>query len=129
MAENNNSNEALREALAEARRFVFASAQCSDRDLLVDDGVHAPYVLTPQETLAKIDAALALPRRQCDYGSAEEQDERFRDFCPKYTHGGSSMDCAGCECGNTACFECSFVWGQLPYDKQPINGNNEEQSK
>lgn len=60
-------------------------------------------------------SALAEPPRNCDVGTPEEQDERFRDFCPKFTHGGSSVDCAGCECGNTACFECSFVWGNLPY--------------
>ena len=53
---------ALHEALAEARRFVWTSAHRTDRDLLVtDDGKRGPYVLTPKETLIKIDAALSAP--------------------------------------------------------------------
>ena len=78
----------LREALAEARRFVWTSAHRTDRDLLVtDDGKRGPYVLTPKETLIKIDAALAAPPRNCDlydsYGDAIrafEDDENAENY-------------------------------------------------
>lgn len=65
----------------------------------------------------KCKAALAAPPRNCDVGSAEEQDQRFRDFCPKYTHGGSTSDCEGCKASGTACFECALVWEQMPYEE------------
>ena len=108
-----NSNEAMREALAEARRFVFASAQRNDRDLLVNDGVHAPYVLTPKETLAKIDAALAMPRRQCDVGTAEEQAERYAAHCDKFP-----LCTGGCPCcGKILHNKCEFAWAQMPYEE------------
>ena len=56
----------MREALNEARRFVFASAQRADRDLLVSDEKRGVYVLTPKDTLVKIDAALSAQPRNCD---------------------------------------------------------------
>ena len=57
---------AMREALEDARRFVSASAQRTDRDLLIMDEKRGAYVLTPKETLIKIDAALSSPPRNCD---------------------------------------------------------------
>ena len=57
---------AMREALEDARRFVSASTQRTDRDLLIMDEKRGAYVLTPKETLIKIDAALSSPPRNCD---------------------------------------------------------------
>ena len=51
----------MREALEYARRFVSASAQRTDRDLLIMDEKRGAYVLTPKETLIKIDDALSAP--------------------------------------------------------------------
>ena len=52
---------AMREALEDARRFVLASAQRTDRDLLIMDEKRGAYVLTPKEILIKIDDALSAP--------------------------------------------------------------------
>ena len=60
------TNNKLREALSVARMFVKESSMVSGRDLLVNDGKHEPYVLTPKDALKKIDAALAAPPRNCD---------------------------------------------------------------
>ena len=61
------NSAAMRDALLEARRFVWASANRTDRDLLVtDDENRGPYVLSPKDTLAKIDAALSATARNCD---------------------------------------------------------------
>lgn len=60
-----NNIQKLREALIEARHFVFAAMQ-GQRDLLVNNKVDEPYVLKPKDTLSKIDAALAAPLRKCD---------------------------------------------------------------
>ena len=58
--------------------------------------------------------ALSAPARNCDVGTAKEQDERFRDFCPRYTAGGVS-DCEGCKLSGTPCAECAIAWAQMPY--------------
>lgn len=70
----------MREALLEARRFVWTSAHRTDRDLLVtDDEKRGPYVLSPKDTLAKIDAALAAAPRVCDVNTLES----LSDFVEK----------------------------------------------
>lgn len=69
------------------------------------------------EALEKIDAALSAPPRNCDVGTAKEQDERFRDFCPKYTHGGSTSDCEGCKLSGSECCECAIAWENAPYEE------------
>ena len=61
--------------------------------------------------------ALAIPQRNCDVGSDEEQYNRMRKFCLQYTF------CEQCPlrkfkpdhdiCG----MRCGFKWGQMPYEK------------
>ena len=66
-----------------------------------------------------IDAALSAPPRNCDVGTAQEQDERFHRFCVKH-HTGS---CAGCHnpVGDytvaNGVRECALVWAQMPYEE------------
>ena len=62
-------------------------------------------------------AALSAPARQCDVGTAEEQDARFGEFCVMRRTG----SCAGCS-GSVGSFtvangirECALVWAQMPY--------------
>lgn len=70
----------MREALLEARRFVWTSAHRTDRDLLVtDDEKRGPYVLSPKDTLAKMDSAIAAPPRVCDVNTLES----LSDFVEK----------------------------------------------
>ena len=95
----------MREALVKAKRVLHCAIVAG---ILKGDNAY--------DALDAVISALALPRRQCDVGSAEEQDERFRDFCPKYTTGGSTSDCEGCKASGTACFECALVWAQMPYE-------------
>lgn len=102
------NQQKMREALEEARRFVMASAQRTDRDLLVTgDEKRGPYVLSPKDTLVKIDAALSAPPRQCDVGTAEEQTKRFRRFC-------NNTKCQYCNITSNK-GSCSFNWAQTPY--------------
>lgn len=76
--------------------------------LLADSGMGPTTALH-----AKIDqltqAALELPLRQCDVGTAKEQAERFSSFC-----GSQKCDCVDCPIqwrANTN--ECPFVWSQM----------------
>lgn len=66
------------------------------------------------------DAALSAPPRNCDVGTAEEQNNRFaRMFCRVGLEG-----CMNCKLdtlpyrGNT----CGIYWGQMPYEGKPKEG-------
>ena len=64
-------------------------------------------------------AALAEPVKNCEVGTAEEQDERFHRFCVMQRKG----SCAGCPDpvgGRTVANgirECALVWAQMPYEE------------
>ena len=55
--------------------------------------------------------AISAPPRNCDVGTAEEQSERFIEFC------------AGKDCGRTCPLSddyysrCEFAWEQMPYEE------------
>lgn len=62
------------------------------------------------EPVRKAKAALAAPRRNCDVGTAEEQAERYLNFCHNYPR------CTGCPCvGRIQYGQCEFAWAQMPY--------------
>ena len=55
---------------------------------------------------------LIAPPRNCDVGTAEEQAERYMNFCHNYPK------CTGCPCvGLIQYGQCEFAWAQLPYEK------------
>lgn len=56
-----------------------------------------------------VDAALAKPPRNCDVGTAEEQDKRFLEFC-------TSMDCKR-YCPLFKADSCELAWSQMPYEE------------
>ena len=92
-----NSNEAIREALVKIKDI-------NDR---------RPHDAAGYEINDIIDAALALPRRQCDVGTAEEHLGKFKRFCK------TMKDCNCCPCNvilkNGECRCNCFVWAQMPY--------------
>ena len=60
-------------------------------------------------------SALSAPPRQCDVGTAEEQIERFREFC-------QAEKCGRCRCmggSKSICIDrCAIAWAQMPYAAQ-----------
>lgn len=60
-----------------------------------------------------ITATLSAPPRNCDVGTAEEQQARFDRFCDKY------KNCTECPVwrGGELTSRCSMYWAQLPYEK------------
>lgn len=64
-----------------------------------------------------IDKALTEPPRNCDVGTAEEQEERFKNFCLSYYE---SCNVDG-ECWKCPLFKtktsCLIEWGQMPYEE------------
>ena len=65
-------------------------------------------------------AALSRPLRNCDVGTADEQDERFGRFCVE-KRSGSCSGCPDAVGGLTVAngiSECALVWAQMPYEAQ-----------
>lgn len=71
-----------------------------------------------RQRLEELRDALAAPPRNCDVGTAEEQAERYMNFCHNYPK------CTGCPCvGRILYNQCQFAWAQLPYEAKE-GGNN-----
>ena len=107
---------------AERRRVVFSKTETTTvgnaaamREALetIHDKVNSldeECGVDPVEIRDIASAALSAPARQCDVGTAEEQDDRFREFCDTY------RSCHKCPYIG---FEgCALAWAQMPYDAQ-----------
>ena len=91
-----NNNAKLREAALAIRADILKrrSENC--------------WYATDSDILEKIDAALAVPPRNCDVGTPEEQKQRYDSYC--FSRG----------CGNCPLFDeegCNFAWAQMPYEE------------
>lgn len=66
-----------------------------------------------QEAHKAITAALSAPPRQCDVGTAEEQDNRMDVYC-------QTRKCGSCPLWDNANngVRCEFTWAQMPYETQ-----------
>ena len=61
---------------------------------------------------------IAAPPRQCEVGTAEEQEERFVDFCSSHYRGpvNGMIESAPCDCPCWRNGRCNnFVWANMPY--------------
>ena len=80
------------------------------------NGTGGPRMWEVNDVITEAKAALAAPLRNCDVGTAEEQAERFKRYCP-------SGDCKRWVC-NSYGYEklfrhkCALIWGQLPYESK-----------
>lgn len=59
-------------------------------------------------------SALSAPPRNCDVGTAEEQKERFMEFCDDEK--GDRQHCRNCRLCNED--DCELAWAQMPYEAQ-----------
>ena len=57
----------------------------------------------------KAKAALIEPARNCDMGTAKQQEKRYMEECLR------SLDCYKCKLDQGGC-DCRFHWGQMPYE-------------
>ena len=101
-----NTNDKLREALAKADK---ALASISKSAWFLD----ANFAETKEvmEAGNAIVEGLALPRRNCDVGTAEEQVERFFNFCQRH------KSCDFCPSNSDSVVECATKWSQMPYEE------------
>ena len=73
-------------------------------------------VMEVKAMIEEADAALKEPLRNCDVGVAEEQSERFRNFC-KIESSASGGRCTGCRAICYGRNKCEFSWAQMPYEE------------
>lgn len=106
-----NTNEKLREALEKCLIMFNATDK---------DPIHCVRVMLDAKIAVK--EALALPRRNCDVGTAKEQALRFDNFCnASYNINNPNGPCYKCPLtrdGSTYEFECGFAWAQTPYEQE-----------
>lgn len=104
-----NSNEAMREALV----LIANTADCLEASLRRDN-VWDGYIQDAGNIRNIARHALALPRRQCDVGTAEEQAERFAQYCREHD---SKRFCGDCP-NRYIPKNCGIFWAQMPYEKE-----------
>jgi hypothetical protein len=66
------------------------------------------------KALDKAKAALAEPLLNCEVGTAEEQEDRFADFCRKHE---CTMNCPIKKKWSGHKPSCGILWSQMPYEK------------
>ena len=80
---------------------------------------------TVEDTVEKVNAALAIPRRNCDVGTAEEQRERYCKFTDRYNpcsdrgYVRCAEDCPihmKLEREGHGVLLCQLEWAQMPYE-------------
>ena len=69
--------------------------------------------------IPKANAALAAPPRNCDVGTAEEQIERFNEFCNSEWRDSGDANCDNCPLwvSGTIGKDCQIRWAQMPYEE------------
>lgn len=98
--------EALQQALYFLRRHHMGAVYAPDGETLI-------YCEDVADIVAK---ALAKPPRNCDVGSAEEQEGRFTEVCAANSRDGVRGLCSEtCPFGRDYQSECALAWAQLPY--------------
>ena len=106
-----------RAKIREALEAIISGYEKSDLcDMNYGEWCHDPANICVNVPLCKAiheaRAALAAPPRNCDVGTAEEQAERYMNFCHNYPK------CTGCPCvGRIQYHQCEFAWAQLPYEE------------
>ena len=114
--------EELRKQIGNSAKLREAIAKCVN---LITEFGNAEIVKTPLDVIVDIEAilkaALAEPPRQCDVGTEQEQQDRFREFCRHYEREGecgigrSEAACPAFQGGRNP--DCSLWWAQMPYDE------------
>ena len=101
----------MREALEKVLRVLHCAIVA---DILKGDDVNSAF--------NEVTAALSVPPRNCDVGTADEQSDRFDKFC--YSH----SKCHKCPVKSIwnsqhrqrqlrEIIRCEIIWSQMPYDE------------
>lgn len=110
----------MREALDKAECVLLVAARFATDNAFTDADARGNLRDVDWDgALAEIDAALAAPARNCDVGTAEEQQERFREFCRRHEAAGEcgiGLTQAKCPCWRGPKNpDCALAWAQMPF--------------
>lgn len=105
-------NSKLREALKRIMDAIKSLSKTHSSNLPQDvKAVLGDMAFTANEALAE-------PVRNCDVGTAEEQDERFKNFClSHYEPCNVDGECWRCPLFKTKT-RCPIAWEQMPYESE-----------
>ena len=81
---------------------------CQERDYPVGE-------LVEIEKIAE--KAKSIPLRNCDMGTAEEQEDRFDAFCKHQMYKSGYMSCPDCPIYRKDEHYCKLRWAQMPYEE------------
>ena len=96
----------VRASNAAAMREALESVQKSRRGCYPIQGVLDPL------TIHLVEKALAVPPRNCDVGTADEQGRRCERFCMKH----KAFGCDKCPLVHVQ--SCELAWAQMPYAEE-----------
>ena len=112
----------MREALVKAKKAICHHAKYVCQSLSLENSdiqSNCGDILCAHRDLCEaktaINAALSSPPRNCDVGTAEEQNRRFCKWCRKYGIDGD-MEVA-CAHQDMSCTLCALRWAQMPYEE------------
>ena len=99
---------------------VVAVRCASNHDVVLEyDHARMPYAIELAKKACdrmNKEAEIGRPRRNCDVGTAEEQQARHCAWCRK--HGIYGDKKAGCAHSDMSCVLCALRWSQMPYVEQ-----------
>ena len=101
-----NTNDKLREALEAVLKCIWYKKSCT---VLMDGSA---YIENYEKQIRE---ALALPRRNCDVGTPEEQAKRFKSYCKSKVCKRGVCHCYGYE--ELFHYKCFPIWAQMPYEE------------
>ena len=85
--------------------------------LLEELSVIGEWGESAREQIAENNAALATPPRNCDVGTADEQESRFEEYCDSnYSQNDVDEECWRCPLLKPM-KNCAFSWLQMPYER------------
>ena len=93
------------------RCHAFLGMLC--RDGKCDD--HCSECLGASDLADDVFDAIAVPPRNCDVGTAEEQGKRFKKFCSE--HQAPWHGCTDCPLLMPISEKCALLWAQMPYEE------------
>ena len=98
----------MREALETCRRVIHCAIIAG---ILRGDDAY--------DALDKAKAALSAPARNCDVGTAEEQESRYERFCDahKWVDDEGVNECLS-DCPLYRALDCALRWAQMPYEAE-----------
>lgn len=105
------NSAAMREALVRTDSFLSALGKW----LKVNDEGQE-YALAAGVIHTLVEHALAKPPRNCDVGTAGEQEVRFRNYCWNHSSRDKNMECQ-CPIDAEGKAGCKLTWAQMPYEK------------